>query len=118
MLLKVYQYANCSTCRKAIKFLDAHSISYTSINITEQQPTRTELRTMLKHLDGNLKRLFNTSGQQYRALDIKSKLSTLTDAEAIELLSQNGMLIKRPFALTEEIGLIGFREDAWREALL
>ncbi len=72
---------------------------------------------MLKHLDGDIRKLFNTSGQQYRELKLKDKLPTMTAAEAIDLLAQNGKLIKRPFLLAEDVGLVGFKEDVWHEVL-
>ena len=117
MALKIYEYPKCSTCRKALKFLDAEGIDYKSADITETPPSKTQLKAMLKHQDGDIKKLFNTSGMQYRELKIKDKLSWMTDAEAIDLLAGNGMLIKRPFMLAENTGLGGFKEDAWREAL-
>lgn len=118
MPLKIYQYPNCSTCRKTLKFLDANNITYTAIDITKTPPTKTELRQMLKYQNNDLRKLFNTSGQQYRERDIKSKLPTMTESDAIDLLSQNGKLIKRPFLLTSKTGLIGFKEDLWRTSLL
>ena len=117
MALKIYQYPKCSTCRKALKFLDGAGMEYTSIDITENPPSKTQLKAMLKHLDGETKKLFNTSGVQYRELKIKDKLPSMTDAEAIDLLSQNGKLIKRPFLLAEDTGLVGFKEEIWCEAL-
>ena len=68
---------------------------------------------MLSHYDGDIKKLFNTSGQDYRALDMKAKLPGLNDDEALELLSNNGNLIKRPFLLTEAVGTVGFKEEQW-----
>jgi len=113
MALKVYQYPKCSTCRKALKWLDTNGTTYTSVDITEKPPTKTELKKMLAHYDGDLKRLFNTSGIQYRELKIKDKLPSMSDKEAIDLLSQNGKLIKRPFVLTDSAGLVGFKEPEW-----
>jgi len=118
MPLKIYQYPKCSTCRKALKFLDANNISYTSIDITEKPPTKTELKQMLKHQNGELRKLFNTSGVQYRELKIKDKLPTMSEVEALDLLSQNGKLIKRPFLLSNTTGFVGFKEDAWSEQLI
>jgi len=114
MSFKIYQYPKCSTCRKALKFLDAHNIPYTAIDITENPPTKTELKQMLKHQNNELRKLFNTSGVQYRELKIKDKLPTMTHSEAIDLLSQNGKLIKRPFLLTQTTGFVGFKEDLWQ----
>lgn len=112
-MLKIYQYKGCSTCKKALKFLDTNKIKYKNIPIRETPPSKTELKKMLKMMDGELKKLFNTSGQDYRALNIKEKISHMTDAEAIELLAGNGNLIKRPFLLATDWGVVGFKEDVW-----
>lgn len=117
MSLKVYQYPKCSTCRKALKWLDANSVDYTTVDITEKPPTKTELKKMLAHYDGEIRRLFNTSGIQYRELKIKDRLPTMTAAQAADLLSGNGKLIKRPFLLTKDAGLVGFKEEEWRAIL-
>ncbi len=117
MSLEIYQYTKCGTCRKAIKFLDDLGVDYKSREITETPPSEPELRAMLKHYNGDIRKLFNTSGQLYRKLKMKDRLDTMTTEEAIGLLTQNGMLVKRPFLLTQETGLVGFKEDAWRSAL-
>ena len=111
---KIYEYPKCSTCRKALKWLDAKGIEYTKIDITEKPPTKTELKKMLAHYDGEIRRLFNTSGIQYRELKIKDKLPKMSAAEAIDLLSSNGKLVKRPFVLTKDAGAVGFKEDEWK----
>jgi arsenate reductase len=116
MKLKIYAYKNCDTCRKAKKFLEGEGIDYELIPIREQPPTKTELQTMLGNYDGNIRKLFNTSGGDYKAMNLKDKLSEMTDSQAVELLSQNGNLVKRPFALKGKTGLVGFYEAAWSEA--
>ena len=116
-MLKIYYYPKCDSCRKALKWLDAQSIHYTKIDISEKPPTRQELKKMLAYCDGELRRLFNTSGQLYRELKIKNKLPSLSTSEATDLLASNGMLVKRPFLLLKDTGLVGFREDEWRTAL-
>ena len=118
-MLKLYAYQGCSTCRNAIKWLKQHDIAFTEIAIREKPPTFQELRAMLEAHDGDLRRLFNTSGQDYRALSIKDKLPTLSTDEALKLLASNGNLIKRPFAIDEakKIHLVGFKEDAWKPML-
>lgn len=117
--MKVYEYKNCSTCQKAIKFLEKNGAKFERIPIVDQPPTLAELRKMLAFLkaDGlGLKQLFNTSGEQYRALKISDKLAAgMTESEALELLSKNGKLIKRPFLLAASTGLVGFKEDAWQK---
>jgi Spx/MgsR family transcriptional regulator len=117
MSLKVYQYPNCSTCRKALKWLDARGLDHTAVDITVKPPSKKELKGMLDHYDGDLRRLFNTSGVVYRELKIKDRLAQMTKTEAIDLLSGDGKLIKRPFLLTDHCGLVGFKEDEWAVAL-
>lgn len=121
MSIKVYEYQKCSTCVKAIKFLDAKKVKYTKIAIAETPPTQTELKQMLKYLKdkgGSLKNLFNTSGILYRENKISEKLNAgMTEAAAIKLLSENGKLVKRPFLLTETDGCVGFKEDQWKAIL-
>lgn len=116
-MLKVYHYPKCSTCKNALKWLDAQGIDYVEEDIKAKPPTKAELKEMLVHYDGELRRLFNTSGMDYRALGLKDKLPTMSEKEAFELLRGNGMLVKRPFVLGKGVGLVGFREKAWAEAL-
>lgn len=112
--MKFYQYKKCSTCVKAQKFLDKKAIKYKSIDITEQPPTKAELKKMLGFYEGDLRKLFNTSGVQYRELKIKDKLPKMSEAEAIDLLSKNGKLVKRPFLIDASMGRVGFKEDEWK----
>jgi arsenate reductase (glutaredoxin) len=118
MKIKVYEFKNCSTCQKALKYLDAKKISYEKIPIVEQPPSLSELKKMLSYLksDGEtFKKLFNTSGILYRELNISEKIKAgMTETEALELLSKNGKLIKRPFLLTEKSGTVGFKVDIWK----
>ncbi len=114
MTLKVYEYKNCGTCKKALKFLDAHGIAYKKLAIRDTPPTITEIKKMLGHMQ-DMKKLFNTSGQDYRKLNMKEVLPTLTQQEALKLLAGNGNLIKRPFIISKEIGTVGFKEDHWKE---
>lgn len=115
--MKFYQYPKCSTCVKARKYLAANSIDAQSINIAEQAPSVDELATMLASYDGNIKKLFNTSGMQYRELNMKERLPGMTSEEALELLADNGMLVKRPFLLNDGRGLVGFKEAEWESFL-
>ena len=111
--VKIYTYKRCGTCRKALKYLVDKGIEYRDIPIRETPPRKTELKTMLKHLDGRRNLLFNTSGTDYRELKIKDQLAGMTDEDAITLLNGNGNLVKRPFLLSTEGGLVGFKEDQW-----
>jgi Spx/MgsR family transcriptional regulator len=115
--LRVYEYAKCSTCRNALKFLDRRSIPYEKIPIVDTPPTKAELRRMLIAQGGNIRKLFNTSGEAYRAMGIGSKIDSMSEAEALDLLASNGKLIKRPFLLGETVGMVGFREVDWKKAL-
>jgi Spx/MgsR family transcriptional regulator len=114
---QLFQYPACSTCKKAVRFLDQNGISYKKVSIVENPPSADELRSMLSFVEGDVKKLFNTSGVIYREMGLSEKLKTLPEAEAIELLSKNGKLVKRPFLLGTEFGLVGFREDEWKAAL-
>ena len=117
--LKVYEYAKCDTCRKALKYLDAKKIAYEKRPIVETLPTTAELKKMLGHLHSQgktFKNLFNTSGEIYRALKIGDRIKAgMTEAEALDLLAKNGKLIKRPFVLSPEAGTVGFDENTWKE---
>ena len=116
-MLKIYEYKGCGTCRKALKWLEAKGVQYEKIPIREQPPSKTELKRMLKIYEGNLRRLFNTSGDDYKELNLKDKLPTLSDTQAISLLAGNGNLIKRPFVLINKSGVIGFKEEEWKKLL-
>lgn len=117
-MLKVYAYKGCSTCKNAIKWLQKSGVAFEEKAIRETPPTVKELKAMLG-AQSERRALFNTSGQDYRALGMKDKLPALNDAEALKLLSENGNLVKRPFAIDEQKGifLTGFREPEWKAAL-
>ncbi len=117
MSLRVYAYENCDTCRKALKFLAGKKAAHEVIAIRAQPPSVAELRTMLAHVGGDLRKLFNTSGRDYQALNMKARLPKLSVEEALALLASNGNLVKRPFALTSRAGVVGFREDEWERLL-
>jgi arsenate reductase len=97
--LRVYAYKGCDTCRKALKFLAEKQVPHEVIPIREQPPTVAELRQMLGHVEGELRRLFNTSGGDYKELNLKDRLPAMTTEEALALLAGNGNLIKRPSSL-------------------
>jgi len=114
----VYILARCSTCREAVKWLQDHGVAFVEKPIRETPPGLPELKAMLTAHGGELRRLFNTSGLEYRALGLAPKLPQMTDSEALRLLASNGMLVKRPFLLGPGAALVGFKEQAWAEALL
>ena len=115
MALKFYGYKNCGTCRRALKWLDERGAAYTNVPIRERPPTKTELRKMLGYVDGEIRKLFNTSGGDYKALNLKEKLSKMSAKEAIDLLNGNGNLVKRPFVLSKASGTTGFNEGVWHD---
>lgn len=116
--IKIYEYKNCSTCKKALKFLDSQKISYEKFPIVENPPRALELKRMLAYMGGDFKKLFNTSGEQYRELKISEKIKAgLSEAEALSLLAKNGKLVKRPFLLTDHSGVVGFNEQIWLKVL-
>ncbi len=114
-MLKLYGYKKCGTCRKAEKFFLQANIDYTFIDITENPPTPEALSDIAKLANVPLKKLFNTSGVQYRELNIKAQLPTLSDLEVLALLASNGRLIKRPLVTDENRATVGFNEASFVE---
>ncbi len=115
--ITVYSYPRCSTCRDAIAFLENKKIPFTLKDISQTPPKKPELLKMLGFQKGELKKLFNTSGLVYKDLQLKDKLPDLSRDEALELLAKHGMLVKRPFVLGDDFGLLGFKEANWEAAL-
>jgi arsenate reductase len=113
--MKIYTYKNCSTCRKAVKWLEAKGLDFEELPIRETPPSKTELKVMLGHYGGDMRRLFNTSGGDYRELGLKDTLPGMSETEAFELLSNRGNLVKRPFLIAKDFGLVGFKEAEWEE---
>lgn len=113
----VYVHNKCSTCKNALSFLERHHKTATIRDITINPPTLSELRQMLHYQNGNIRKLFNTSGLLYRELQLSDKIDCMSESEALQLLSQHGMLVKRPFLLGKDFGLVGFKEDQWTSAL-
>lgn len=113
--MRVYVYGKCSTCKDALKFLKAHDVKATVKEITQEPPTIDELKRMLTYQEGNLKKLFNTSGNLYKEMDLKEKLEGMSQSQALDLLHQHGMLVKRPFLLGDDFGLLGFKEKEWEK---
>ena len=111
-------YPKCTTCQKALAWLDAHGLSYEIRNIKEQNPTEEELRAWHTKSGLPLRRFFNTSGLLYKGFGLKEKLPTMPEDEQLALLAQHGMLVRRPLLVTDSFVLVGFREAAWSAALL
>ena len=110
-------YPKCSTCQKARSFLDAHQISYELRDIKLANPNQEELTTWYRRSGLPLKRFFNTSGLQYKALALKDKLPSMDEEEQLALLASDGMLVKRPLLIGEDFVLVGFQEKDWSRQL-
>ena len=108
------EYPKCSTCKKAKKWLEDNKIEFEDRHIIENTPTVGELKRWIKMSDKDIKKWFNTSGLKYKELNLKDKLPLMSDDEKIELLSTDGMLIKRPILVLENKVLIGFKEEEWK----
>ena len=107
--MTIYTLKTCDSCRKATRWLKENNIPFEEVSIRETPPSTLELRRALADLNGDIRKLFNTSGQDYRSLGLKDKLSTLSENEAIALLASNGNLIRRPFLITENATQVGFK---------
>jgi len=112
MKIKFYEYNNCGTCKKALKYLESKHVEIEKVPIRDTPPSINELITMLSIIN-NSKKLFNTSGNDYKNMNLRIKLLDLNDEARIKLLASNGNLIKRPFVLGENFGLVGFNVDEW-----
>jgi arsenate reductase (glutaredoxin) len=117
-MFKVYAYRNCSTCRNALKWLEARGIPHMVKPIRETPPTTGELKTALAIKGGDVRKLFNTSGVDYRALGLKDKLPGMSEREALALLAENGNLVRRPFLIGGGKALTGFKSDEWEKSLV
>ena len=111
------EYPKCSTCKKAKKWLESNNISFEQRDITKQNPNKEELEAWHKNSGLPLKRFFNTSGNVYKELGLKDKLTDMTEQEQYEILATNGMLVKRPVVVTDDTVLLGFKEEEWKKLL-
>lgn len=116
--MKIYYYPLCSTCKKALKWLDNHEFKYEKEDIVEANLTGKEIENIYKKSKLEIKKFFNTSGKVYKELDLKNKLGAMTESEKLELLASNGMLLKRPILVDENKIIIGFKENEYQEKLL
>lgn len=120
MALKMYWYPKCGTCRKAKKWLEEHNIDFQEIHIAENPPSKDELKKLHEKSGLELKKFFNTSGQKYRQLGLKEKVKAMSEEDIYELLSSDGMLIKRPIVTDGEKVTVGFKEEefekTWRNS--
>lgn len=111
------EYPKCTTCQKAKKWLDDNVIIYEDRHIKEQNPTYEELKLWYSESGLPLKRFFNTSGLLYKSMGLKDKLPSMSDEEQLRLLATDGMLVKRPLIISDNVILTGFREKEWEEKL-
>ena len=111
------EYPKCTTCKKAKKFLIDNNISFQERDIKNDNPTEEEIKQYLTKTKKDINKLFNTSGIKYRELDLKNKLSNMTENEKIKLLSSDGMLIKRPILVSKNEVLFGFKEEEWKKII-
>ena len=116
-MIKVYCYPKCSTCKKALKWLDDRGVAYELIDIKENNPSEAELREYHAKSGLPLKRFFNTSGMIYRDMELSKKLPSMSDDEQFALLASDGMLVKRPLLVKDDTVLTGFREKEWETVL-
>src|SRR5688572_6766285 len=117
MATKVYQYPKCSTCRKALAWLDTRGVAYDKTDLVAAPPPLATLRDLHKRSGLPVAKLFNTSGESYRAGNFKAKLATMSEAEALAALAKDGKLIKRPIVDTGKAVLVGFDEAAYGKTL-
>ena len=116
-MIKVYCYSKCSTCKKALKWLEEQGIAHEVIDIKADHPNEAALREYHAMSGLPLKRFFNTSGMQYREMELSKKLPEMSEDAQFALLATDGMLVKRPLLVGEDFVLTGFKEAEWAEKL-
>ena len=116
-MYKFICYPKCTTCQKAKKWLDDNNIQYELRDIKLENPTLSELTAWYAKSGLPLKKFFNTSGLLYKSLDLKTKLTDMTEEEMLQLLSTDGMLVKRPLLIGDDFVLVGFREAEWENRI-
>lgn len=116
-MITVLAYRKCSTCVKALKWLDASGVEYTERPMKEENPSYEELKKWYEMSGLPLKKFFNTSGKLYKEMQLKDKLPEMTEDEQLKLLATDGMLVKRPLVVGEDFVLVGFKEAEWEEKL-
>lgn len=116
--MKVLVYRKCSTCMKALKWLEANQVAFDERPIKEENPSYEELKEWYEMSGLPLKKFFNTSGMLYKQLNLKDKLKEMSEDEQLKLLATDGMLVKRPLVIGDDFVLTGFKEKEWAEKLL
>jgi len=114
-MITVYCYPKCTTCKKAIKWLDDNKLEYKFIDIKEDHPDEKTLRKLHKISGLPLRKFFNTSGMLYREMELSSKLPQMSEDDMFKLLASDGLLVKRPLLVSGDKVLVGFKESEWRE---
>lgn len=114
----VLAYRKCSTCQKALKWLESHQVEFEERPIVEEHPTYEELKKWYEKSGLPLKKFFNTSGMLYKEMKLKDKLAEMDEEEQLKLLATNGMLVKRPMVIGEDFVMVGFKEKEWAEKIL
>ncbi|BBM54978.1 arsenate reductase family protein [Leptotrichia wadei] len=114
---KVYCYPRCTTCKKAVKWLEENGIEYEYKHIVEETPSKEEIKKYYEKSGLPLKKFFNTSGNVYKQMNLKEKLAEMSEDEQFELLASNGMVLKRPLFVGKDFVLVGFKEAEWAEKL-
>lgn len=109
------EYPKCSTCIKAKKWLNENNVQYEDRHIITDNPKKEELKVWIEKSGNPIKKFFNTSGLKYKELNLKDKLSTMSDDEQIELLASDGMLVKRPLIIDNDSILVGFKVAEWEQ---
>ncbi len=116
--MQILVYRKCSTCVKALKWLEEKKVSFQERSIVEENPSYEELKSWYELSGLPLKRFFNTSGNLYKQMNLKDKLEEMTQEEQLRLLASDGMLVKRPLAVGKDFVLVGFKESEWSAKLL
>ena len=111
------EYPKCSTCQRARKWLEARGLSFEARHIKDAPPTAAELKSWHERSSLPLKKFFNTSGVLYKQMQLKDKLPQLSEQEQLELLASDGMLVKRPLLVLDDVVLVGFKPEQWAERL-
>lgn len=115
MLVLVYR--KCSTCQRALKWLEEHQVEFEERPIVEDNPSYEELKAWYEKSGLPLKKFFNTSGMLYKEMKLKDKLAEMSEEEQLRLLATNGMLVKRPLVIGEDYVLVGFKEKEWETVI-
>ena len=111
------EYPPCSTCKKAKNWLEEHGVAYTARHIKEENPSYEELKRWLEISGLPVKKFFNTSGLLYKSLNLKERLPSMSEEEQLQLLATDGMLVKRPLIVRDDLILVGFKEAEWAALL-